>query len=288
MSDIRQLLGDLSFAESPRWHNGALWFSEMFQRQVLRLSETGRPEVMATLDDRPCGLGWLPDGRLLVVGMDRRRVLRREPDGTLAVHADLSELTGAPINDLFTDAHGRAYVTGVGFDIARWARNQDADAAEPMPGSIFLVEADGRAREVAGGLRLPNGLEVTPDGRTLIVAETFGARLSAFTMAEDGSLGPRWTWAEVPGAAPDGIALTPDGCVWVANALANECLLLAGGGEVLERVRVPVGPAYACTIGTAGTLIVLAGGQAFDRAAALTERQARVFEIRRDQRERQI
>lgn len=240
------LIEGLRFPEGPRWRDGRLFFSDMHADAVKCLDPATRQcEVVVELS-HPSGLGWLPDGRMLVVSMEDRRVMRVEQDGSLAVHGDLSELATANANDMVVDREGRAYVGNFGSmpDASSWP------TFEPVPAALALVEPDGRVREAASErLMFPNGSVITPDGKTLIVAETFAARLSAFDIAGDGTLGSHRIWAGVEGVVPDGICLDADGCVWVASAKPGGTVLrVQEGGEILAAVSTSRTP-YACMLG---------------------------------------
>ncbi len=177
----------MTFTECPRWHGGRWYFVDFYSHRVLSMEADGadlRTEL--TVPAQPSGLGWLPDGRLLVVSMKDRRILRREADGTVVEHADLSDLAAYPLNDMVVDEVGRAYVGNFGFDLMA------GEDAAPTP--LILVDTDGSARHISEPLYFPNGSVITPDGKTLIVDETFGNRVSAFDILEDGSLGPRRDW----------------------------------------------------------------------------------------------
>lgn len=242
----------LAFPESPRWREGALWFSDFYAHEVRRLGPDGRCEVVAMAPGQPSGLGWLPDGRLLVVSMTDRRLLRLD-GSTLNLVADLSALAPFHCNDMVVDARGRAYVGNFGFDLH--AR------AAPRATGLILVEPDGRARVVAEDLHFPNGAVITPDGATLIIAESYAGRLSAFDIASDGSLSARRVWARLPErVAPDGICLDAEGAVWLASPVTREVLRVREGGEVTDRVGTP-GQAVACALGgpKGRTLYVLSG-----------------------------
>lgn len=234
------LTSGLCFAEGPRWHEGRLWFSDMHGRCVYALDMAGKREAMARLeDDEPSGLGWLPDGRLLVVSMRRRRLLVQEGDG-LRDFCDLSGLASHHCNDMVTDGEGRSYIGNFGYDLF--------GQAEPRTAEIVLATPDGRARLAAKGLDFPNGMVITPDGKTLIVGETMGPRLTAFDRAANGSLSKRRVWAEMQGAVPDGICLDEAGGVWVASPVSREALRILEGGEVTHRVKVQR-QAYAVMLG---------------------------------------
>jgi len=180
------LIGGLSFAEGPRWHEGRLYFSDMYAHRVVAVGMNGAAETVAQVPGQPSGLGFLPDGRMLIASMMDRRILRREHDGRLAVHADLSGLANWHVNDMLVDGDGRAWVGNFGFDLH--------GGAEACLTVLICVEPDGSARMAAEGLGFPNGMALTPDGQTLIVAESTMNRLSAFTVVQ-GRLGERRTWA---------------------------------------------------------------------------------------------
>jgi len=233
------LLDGLAFPEGPRWHDGRLWFSDMHQHRVVAIDTDGHAETIVEVPNRPSGLGWLPDGRLLVVSMTDRRVLRLERN-SLIEHADLSSLATFHCNDMVVDAGGRAYVGNFGFDL---------DAGEtPTPAALVLVTPEGSAKVAADDLMFPNGTVITPDGRTLIVGESFGARLTAFDIADDGSLSNRREWARTEGAVPDGICLDEEGAIWVASPISAEVLRVREGGQVTDRIKVET-QAFACMLG---------------------------------------
>lgn len=244
MPDYRPqlLLEGLVFPEGPRWHDGRLWFSEMQgpRPRVIAVGLDGSAEDIVDVPGRPSGLGWLPDGRLLVVSMLEHRLYRLEP-GRLALHADLSPFAGGECNDMVVDAAGNAYVGNFGFDYRNGAPQQ--------PTVLVLVRPDGSASAVAEGLVFPNGAVITPDGRTLIVAETFASRLTAFPIRDDATLGPGRLFAAIAPAVPDGICLDEEGAVWVASPTTAEFLRVRDGGEVADRIAVPGRTAIACMLG---------------------------------------
>ena len=246
----RTLLTGLHFGEGPRWHGGRLWFSDFHAHAVSSVSLDGDVRVELDIDDQPSGLGWLPDGSLLVVSMTKRQLLRRAPDGTVGVHADLSGVATFHANDMVVDAMGRAYVGNFGFDLAAEMARVGIEGVMAAPGlaNLALVHPDGRVEVAARGLAFPNGSVITPDGRTLIVAESFGQRLAAFDIAADGTLSNRRVWAPTGDRIPDGIALDAAGRVWIANAAAPECVLIAEGGAVVEVIATDQ-PCYACMLG---------------------------------------
>jgi sugar lactone lactonase YvrE len=227
------------FPEGPRWHEGKLWVSDMQARWVMTVDLQGNKGKIVEVPGSPSGLGWLPDGRLLVVSMTDRRLLRFDGAG-LAEVADLSRLASFHCNDMVVDRQGRAYIGNFGFDFAA--------GAPVSPAEIVLVTLDGRARRVGEDLLFPNGTVITPDRKTLIVAETFGQRLTAFDLEPDGSLSHRRAWAPLAGAFPDGICLDAEGAVWVAAPEPGEVLRVREGGLITDRVQVSTRP-YACMLG---------------------------------------
>jgi len=235
------LADDLGFPEAPRWHDGRLWFSDFHDRRVRALALDGGLETVLDLDDSPSGLGWTPDGALLVVAMFRRELLEVTAGGPV-VRADLTELTRVRANDLVVDATGGAYVSSFGFDLLA--------GASPGPTALVRVDPDGTASVAAEGLVFPNGMALSDDGRTLFVAETYGARLTSFDVDPLGGLSGRRVFAETPGLAPDGICLDAAGDVWFATARTAEVVRVRDGGEVTGRVAVGSGSlSYACALG---------------------------------------
>jgi sugar lactone lactonase YvrE len=234
------VLDGLCFPEGPRWHDGRLFFSDQHDHRVVAMSPDGAAETIVEVPQQPSGLGWLPDGRMLVVSMLDRRVLRLEA-GRLVEHADLSAFAPAPCNDMVVDAQGRAYVGHFGFDMYGGESPKDA--------SLLLVLPDGTVSVAAAPLQFPNGTVITPDGRTLIVGESMGGRLTAFTVGADGSLTDRREFAQLHGAVPDGICLDAEGAVWIACPLTGRCLRVQEGGEILDEVKVSHQFAFACMLG---------------------------------------
>lgn len=229
--DEPQLLVDgLVFPESPRWRDDRLWFSDMLAGRVMTVDLAGHVELLVQAPGWLSGLGWLPDGRLLVVSMQDRRLLRLDPGG-LVEAADLRPLTSCTCNDMIVDGKGRAYVGEVGFDVHNGAPFQ--------PAALVLVLPDGRARIVNADLACPNGTVITPDGRTMIIAESLGDRLTAFDIETDGSLSGKRVWAAIEGLFADGICLDAEGAVWVAATQKGEVLRVLEGGEVTHRMRLP-------------------------------------------------
>ena len=267
------LLDGLAFPEGPRWHDGKLWFSDMHAHRVMTVDLDGTAATIVEVPGQPSGLGWLPDGRLLVVSMTDRRLLRLDRDGLTQV-ADLSRLASYHCNDMVVDRQGRAYVGNFGFDLI----TQQAFA----PAEIVLVTPDGTARVVADQMAFPNGTVITPDGRTLIVGESVAACLTAFDIEPDGSLTRRRVWAPLSGAVPDGICLDAEGAIWLASPISDEVVRVRSGGEVTHRVRVAT-HAFACMLGGPDrrTLFVLTGGT-HQPEEARVQRSGRIETVRVD------
>jgi len=247
------LTDGLIFPEGPRWHDDKLWFSDMNAQQVMTVDLMGNVETIAYVAGSPSGLGWLPDGRLLVVSMTDRRLLRFD-DGKMTQVADLFNLATYHCNDMVVDGAGRAYIGNFGFDLGRFR--------EVVPAEIIMVAPDGKAMVAARDLLFPNGMVITPDGCTLIVAETFGRRLTAFDIMPDGLLKNRRIWAEMDGYYPDGICLDAEGGIWVASPENHAGVLrVLEGGTISHRVKVE-SDAYACMLGghDRQTLFVLTAG----------------------------
>lgn len=251
---IRTLAEGLTFGEGPRWRGddrgGRLWFSDFFSQTIRSVGMAGDVMVELEIDDRPSGLGWMPDGSLLFVAMNSREVRRVSPEGRVSVHADLSQVARHTCNDMVVDADGGAWVGNFGVDFAELMHRSFAEvAANPPAADLARVSPDGGVNVAASGMAFANGSVITPDGKTLIVAESLGRRLTAFDIAPDGSLSNRRVWAETPARSPDGIALDAEGAVWFANAFAGECVRIAEGGEVLEVIETGDRNCYACMLG---------------------------------------
>jgi sugar lactone lactonase YvrE len=232
------LMDGIAFGESPRWHDGRVWFSDWGAHQVIAFDPAGGHEVVVSVPSFPMCIDFLPDGRLLVVDSARQRLLRREADGSMSTHADLAPISNKPWNDVVVDADGVAYVNNIGFDFP---------GGEPAPGCIARVTPDGGIRLVADDLAFPNGMAITADGATLIVAESYGTRLTAFDIDRDGGLGGRRVWADVGGDHPDGICVDAQGAVWYADVANKHCVRVLEGGEVLGAVELDRG-AFASTL----------------------------------------
>jgi sugar lactone lactonase YvrE len=243
MPDPQILITGLAFGESPRWHAGRLWVSDWGAREVVAVDLKGEREVIAQVDfpSFPMCIDWLPDGRLLIVSGRAGLLVRREPDGTLVTHADLSGLAekGHPWNEIVIDGRGNAYINNQGFEFP---------GGEFAPGTIALLKPDGSARRVADGIAFPNGMAVTPDNRTLIIAESYGNRLTAFDISADGSLANQRMWADLGDGNPDGICLDAEGAAWYADVPHKRCVRVRAGGEVLQTINLDRG-CFACMLG---------------------------------------
>ncbi len=254
---VRTLAEGIYFGEGPRWRadetGGRLWFSDFHAHAVKSVSLEGDLRTELELDDQPSGLGWMPDGSLLVVKMAQRQAWRRWPDGRFVLHADLADYSAHMCNDMVVDTQGRAYVGNFGFDLdAALAQRGIAGVFADHPVTMLaLVQPDGSVCDAASGelFAFPNGMVITPDGTTLIVAETFGQRLTALDIGANGVLTNRREWAPVAPRLPDGICLDASGAVWIANPAAPECALIAPGGEVLEVIKTGALNCYACMLG---------------------------------------
>ena len=246
-----------SFFEGPRWHDGRWFVSDFYRHAVLAVTPQGAEETVMEVPGQPSGIGWLPDGSMLVVSMRDHRLLRRSPAGHVAEHADLTPHCGGQSNDMVVDARGRAYVGNFGFDLMA--------GEEPRLACITRVDPDGTVAIAAEAIQFPNGSVITPDGSTLIVGETLGCRYTAFTIAADGSLGDRRVWAQLAPTpelgpfgdmlphitvAPDGCCLDAEGHIWAADAVGARCIRVAPGGAIVDEVRAPQGlGVFACMLG---------------------------------------
>jgi sugar lactone lactonase YvrE len=252
MPELKTLKTGLVVPESPRWHDDRLWFSNWGAQEVIAVDLDGKSEVVARVPTTiPFSIDWLPDGGLLIVSGPERLLLRMEADGSLVTHADLTEVSCFSSNEIVVDGRGNAYVNGPGFDMM--------SGGEFAPGMVMVVTPDGPARQVADGIAFPNGMAVTPDNSTLIVADSYGKELTAFDVDADGSLSNRRVWADLGDGVPDGICIDAEGAVWYADVPNKRCVRVREGGEVLQTVEVDRG-CFACMLGGAdgSTLFVLA------------------------------
>ncbi len=239
----RILVDHGTFYEGPRWRDGRWWVSDFYRKLVLSFDADGgdlREELV--VEQLPSGLGWTPDGDLLVVSQRDHSLLRRVADGTVTTVASFGEHCGGFANDMVVDVHGRAYIGNAGFDIM--------GGGEPSTANLVRVDLDGAVAVAAEELAFPNGSVITPDGSLLIVGETMGARYTSFHIEEDGSLTHRRIWADLPGVAPDGCALDAEGRIWCADAFGKRCVLVEEGGRIVEELAAPDDlNVYACMLG---------------------------------------
>jgi sugar lactone lactonase YvrE len=247
------LRDDLFFGEGPRWHEGRLWYSDFYDHAVHAIDLDGNDERIVEVESQPSGLGWLPNGDLLVTSMLDRKLMRWN-GSELTTHADLGDQFTWHANDLLVDQQGRAYIGNFGFDFEVFLDEQGIEGLFADPDSLTTVmcrvDPDGTINVASDGLIFPNGMVITPDGKTMIVAETLALRLTAFDIAPDGSLSNRRVWADLSAhmAAPDGICLDAEGAVWIANALAPRLMRIGEGGVVLDEVETTMNT-YACMLG---------------------------------------
>lgn len=262
----------LSFGEGLRWHQGRFWYSDFYKHRISSVGPGGDNRVELEIADQPSGLGWLPDGRLLFVAMTGQKVMRRETDGRIVQHADLSGLATFHCNDMVVDRHGNAFVGCFGFDLDKYMRDNGPAALwtadGPPKAPLMRVTPDGKTSVASPNMCFPNGTVIINGGRTLVAAETFGPTLTAFDLAADGALSNRRVWASLktdpPSIAPDGTCADSENCIWVANPLATECIRVAEGGKILERIETSMN-AYACALGGPdGRTLVVATSRALD------------------------
>lgn len=269
--ELATLVTGRAFLEAPRWHDGALFVSDMFADEVLRISESGEVSTVTDLE-QPSGLGWLPDGSLLISSMLQRRVLRHQ-DGRLTAHADVSALAPQEINDMVVDSRGHTFLGQFGFD----PRAGEAPVAAPL----IRIDPDGSTEVAAEGMQFANGMAITADGSTLLVAESVGQCITAFTLASDGSLTDRRVWAAVDGF-PDGITVDRDNGVWFASPVADRFVRVLEGGEVTDTIETPGRHAIACALGgrDGDTLFLLTSTTLGDGGQAQTTMGAAVHTTR--------
>jgi sugar lactone lactonase YvrE len=284
MSTFATLIDGLSFTECPRWRDGRLYFSDRYTRRILAISLDGSVETYARTDGLPAGIGFLPDGRLLIASMRDRKVLRREHDGNIVEHADLSALAAGHLNDMLVDHEGQAWVGNFGFDLfgGECARST----------VLICTAADGTPSIAARDLAFPNGTVLTPDGRTMIIAETLANRLSAFTVSA-GALSDRRTWAafgdppattdvgkilEGAAVAPDGICLDAEGAVWVADVLNRRVIRVAEGGRIVQELNTNGLCAFACMLGgDDGQTLFVCAAPTFDETEAAAHHRSSIL-----------
>jgi sugar lactone lactonase YvrE len=274
MTEPQILYAGLSFGEGPRWHDDRLWVSDFHTHRVLAIDDAGDAETIVEVPNRPSGLGWLPDGRLLVVSMTDRKLMRLDAGG-LVEHADLGGLATGDCNDMVVDPDGRAYVGNFGYDFAGGEKLRTA--------TLAVVTPDGVVSAAAEGLEFPNGTVITPDRSTLVLGETFGRRLTAFDIAGDGSLSNRRVWADLGNVTPDGICLDEAGGIWVADPTNSQCVRVVEGGEVTDRIATGQG-CFACMLGGKDrrTLHLITGQLTGDVARLVEELPGQVETVRVD------
>jgi sugar lactone lactonase YvrE len=272
MPEPRTLMDGIAFGESPRWHDGRLWFSDWGAQEIVAVDPAGHSEVVVRVDFPafPMCIDWLED-RLLIVSGRQGLLLRCEADGSLVTHAELNRLAATPWNDIVVDGRGNAYVNNTGFDFP---------GGEFAPGFVALVRPDGSVTAVADEVAFPNGMAVTPDNSTLIVAESYAGQLTAFDIAADGDLSNRRAWANLGDAPPDGICIDADGAVWYADVPHRRCVRVAQGGEVLQTVQLDRG-CFACMLGGLDGRTLFIVGQEWNgpEAAAGGARTGRVVHV---------
>lgn len=270
------LLNDLVMGESVRWHDGHVWFSDWVPGEIIRL-DGDKATVVTQLTGMPLCFDWTPSGELLVLAGSEARLLRdanptaHDRTEGLQVFAELGKINDAhPWNDITTDSRGNTFINNIGYDFP--------GGAEPGPGLIAVVTPDGAARQVAGDVLFPNGMAVTADDSTLIVAESHGARLTAFDIAPDGSLSNQRVWAELPGGAPDGICLDAQGAVWYADVPNEHCVRVREGGEVLDRIPLDRG-AFDCVVSADQSTLYAATADFSDPQAMFSGRTGQLVAI---------
>jgi len=272
MPELHTLMTGIAMGESPRWHDDRLWFADWGAGEIIAVDVEGSSEVILRRRSLPLSIDWLPDGRLLLVSGSDGLLLRREHDGSLATHADLTGISDKPWNEIVVDGRGNSYVDTIGFDFP---------GGEFAAGSLALVTPDGSVRQVADGLAFPNGLGITPDNNTLIVAESYGNRLTAFEISSDGSLSNRTVWADLGDDHPDGICLDVENAVWYADVGAKHCVRVREGGAVLQTVDVDLG-CFACMLGERDGRTLFIVANAWPLPADMTAeagRTGRVFSV---------
>jgi sugar lactone lactonase YvrE len=280
--ELQTLLEGGAFFEAPRWHDGRWWVSDFYRHAVFTVGTDGNADEVLAVEGQPSGLGWMPDGSLLVVSMLDRRVLRWSPEAGATVHAEVADLCGGHLNDMVVDASGRAYVGNFGFDLMA--------GADPAPANLIRVDPDGAACVAAEGLLFPNGSVITPDDATLIVGETAGARYTAFAIGPDGALSDRRVWAQLAPTppmttlmetlgqlrfGPDGCGLDAEGHIWSADEVGARCARVAPGGAIVDEVAMPEGlDIWACMLGgDDGRTLLMCAAPDFDEGRRSAARE---------------
>lgn len=276
------------YLEGPRWHKGALWFVDFYTQGVYRVNDEGVAEKRVHIEQQPSGLGWLPDGRMLIVSMKDRKVMRLEANGELVVHADIWQHCAGHANDMVVAPNGDAYVGNFGFDLMGGADYKSA--------GLVLIKPDGSSQLVAEGLAFANGMVISADQKTLIVNELFGNKISQFTINEDGTLGDKRDFAsfgelgDEPNLGvrignakilPDGLALDAEGAVWIADTLNQRAVRIAEGGEILETIDTAPEGVFAVALGGAeGNTLFMCAAPDWDEAARKAETKGRMLAVR--------
>jgi sugar lactone lactonase YvrE len=235
---LRTVATGVRVGESPRWHDGRLWYCDWGAQEIVALDPDGSRQVMARTPSFPFCIDWLPDGRLLILLAREGLLLRQESDGTLVTHAELQDLSERPWNDIVVDECGNAYVNNLGFDFP---------FGEFAPGSLAVVAPDGDARPLADGLAFPNGMVLSADGSTLIVAESYGNRLTALALSADGEVAGRSVWADLGDGVADGICIDAEGAIWYGDP-QGKCVRIGEGGEVQQTIELDKA-CFACALG---------------------------------------
>ncbi|HEV7277973.1 MAG TPA: SMP-30/gluconolactonase/LRE family protein [Devosiaceae bacterium] len=278
MREVKTLMTGIHMGECARWHDGRLWFADWVGEKLYTLDAGGKSEVVAEIASLPFSIDWLPDGRLMVVNARENKLQRREPDGSFVTHAGLGILSPFGCNEIVVDGRGNVYVNNVNLSLGSGMMEayQDFQQAGARPGFVALLTPDGALRRVAEGLAFPNGMAITPDGGTLIVAESFSADLTAFDIAADGSLSNRRLWAHIEGQGGDGICMDAEGAVWASSG--PRCVRLREGGEVLDEVRVDR-MCFSCMLGGADgrTLFIVANDWTGEVAGPGGEPTGRIY-----------
>ncbi len=269
MPELHTLMTGLVFGESPRWHDDRLWLSDWGAQEVIAVDLAGRSEVIARIQSFPFCIDFLPDGRLLVVSARDRLLLCRELDGSLVTYADLGSLSDHPWNEIVVDGRGNAYLNNIGFDFP---------GGEFVTGIIALVTPAGSARQVAGGVAFPNGMVVTPDNSKLILAESYGKRLTAFDIAANGDLSNRRVWADLGDDHPDGICLDAENAIWYGDVGNKHCVRVREGGEVLQTIDLDRG-CFACALGGADMRTLFLVAREWSGTTSMADSGARTGQV---------
>jgi sugar lactone lactonase YvrE len=271
VSTLNPLLSGLVFPESPRWHDDRLWLADWGAHEVIAVDVGGRSEVVAEVASFPFSIDWLPDGRFLAVSAAERRLLRRDGDGPLVMHAELGSVSERPWNEIVVDGRGNVYLNNIGFNFP---------GEDFAPGLIALVRPDGSIRKVADNVAFPNGMAVTADNSTLVLAESYGNILTGFDIAADGTLSNRRPWANLGEDVPDGICLDAEGAVWYADVPHRHCVRVREGGQVLQTIDLDRG-CFACMLGghDGRTLFIVANEWAGTAAMSSPARAGQVVAV---------